>query len=60
MVIQHGTLEALSVGQRSSDSASTSTTEFEGSIEPGCAAVQAVTLVVLGDIGTEVEDRPTS
>jgi hypothetical protein len=37
MVVQTGSLEALFVGQRSSESVSA--TEFEGSIVPGCAGV---------------------
>ena len=61
MLVQTGTLAALFVDQRSRDF--TSTRLGEGSIVPELAAIPAfvtVTDVILRDVGTKIEDRPTS
>jgi hypothetical protein len=61
MVFHTGTLTALIVDKRSRDVASTR--HAHGSIVPKFAGVQCsitVTNVLLRDIGTESENRPTS
>ena len=61
MVVQTSTLTALVIDQRSCNLASTRL--GEGSVVPELAAVPVfltVTDVLLRDVGTEVEDRPTS
>jgi hypothetical protein len=58
VVVHAGTLIALNVDQRSSDVASTR--RSEGSIVPLWDGVLNITAVLLRDIGTEIENRPTS